>query len=99
MSALDPVPVYYRALSPQKLGRFDEAKSLLDDMVRSAAESLASSDAALPVGMPRQSPQSREIAAHYAVAIARAGLGDTDRATAEFRQVLAANPAHLGARS
>jgi tetratricopeptide (TPR) repeat protein len=90
---------YYRALALQKLGRTSEMKPLLEELIRSAAQSLNSSDAAPSMGIGRQSRQSRAVTAHYAAGLGYLGLGDSQKARQELQQVLAIDPAHVGARS
>jgi tetratricopeptide (TPR) repeat protein len=92
-AGLNPVPAYYRALALGKLGRQAEMKTALEELIRSAEQSLTGTDG------PRQPRGSRAPTAHYAIGLARCGLGETDKAKAELQAALALNPAHVGARS
>jgi tetratricopeptide (TPR) repeat protein len=93
----NPEPAYYRALALGKLGRQEEKKAALDALRRQAEQSLAAPDAAS--AGPRRRRKADAPAAHYAAGLACAGLGDAEKARAEFQAVLALNPAHVGARS
>ena len=90
---------YYRALALQKLGRTSEMKPLLEELIRSAAQSLNSTDAAPSMANGRQSRQSRAVTAHYAAGLGYLGLGDSKKPDRSCSRRLAIDPAHVGARS
>jgi tetratricopeptide (TPR) repeat protein len=96
--AMNPARAYYRALALGKLGREAERKTALEELIRSADQSLAD-PAMAAFGNARQNRNARATAAHYARGLGQAGLGETAKAKTEFEAVLAIDPAHVGARS
>jgi tetratricopeptide (TPR) repeat protein len=95
---LNPARAYYRALALGKLGRESEKRTVLEELIRSAEQSLAIPEMGA-LGNARQNRQARTVAAHYARGLAQAGLGDSVKARTELGAALALNPAHVGARS
>jgi tetratricopeptide (TPR) repeat protein len=98
MGPMNPARAYYRALALGKLGREGEKKTALEELIRSADQSLAVPEVGA-FGNARQNRQARTVAAHYARGLAQAGLGDTAKARTELEAVLSLNPAHVGARA
>jgi tetratricopeptide (TPR) repeat protein len=91
-AAMSPAPSYYRALALQKLGRADEARTVLQQLARLSVlqQELAGSSAqsgALPA------------VAHYAAGLAHLGMGEKDQARQELNEAIKLNPAYLGART
>jgi tetratricopeptide (TPR) repeat protein len=91
---------YYQALALRQLGQNDRAEPILRDLVASGASALQQSGDAADTGpaFNRQTPAARAAAAHYVTGLGYAGLGEKDKARAEFTAALAAVPAHLGAK-
>ena len=96
---MNAAQTYHRARALQKLGRTAEATPLLQELVRSALQSLQNADTAPSSGNPRQARQSRLLMGHYAAALGHIGLGQTREAKDELNQALAINPAHAGVRA
>jgi len=91
---------YYRALALRKLGRPDEAKTAFQDILTAANQALQNPAASAPgPGRGGQQRQSPLLQAHYAAALARLGMGETEQAKQELKAALAINPAHVGAKS
>lgn len=92
---------YYPALALRKLGQPDRADVIFRELVSAGETALAqSSETADPSAPPafRQSPRTRTATAHYVAGLGHAGLGDKEKARAEFTAALVAAPDHLGAK-
>jgi tetratricopeptide (TPR) repeat protein len=94
---------YYQALSLQKLGQDSQAKTVFDDLVRSAEKVLQEPlEEAVQSGGGRRrlmSPQTREATAHYLAGLGYLGLKDMERARKEFTAAVQTSPDLLGART
>ena len=87
---------YYQALARQKLGSADGVEAVFRELVASGA-AVETPDPALPAAL-RPSPRMRTATAHYLAGLGDAGLGEKEKARAEFTAALAAAPDHLGAK-
>jgi tetratricopeptide (TPR) repeat protein len=89
---------YFQALAFQKLGQSDKAGSIFNELVKAGTAAPSSADdESVPVS--RQQPANSRVAtAHYLAGLGYAGLGDKEKARAEFNAALAAQPDHLGAK-
>ena len=87
---------YYQALARQKLGSADGVEAVFRELVASGA-AVETPDPALPAAL-RPSPRMRTAPAHYLAGLGDAGLGEKEKARAEFTAALAAAPDHLGAK-
>ncbi len=103
---MNPAQSYYRALALRKLGRSDEAKAALQQLLASANQALQNPEprtgGARGGRGGRGGPQSRQsplLQAHYAAGLGHLGLGEDDQAKEELRAALAINPAHVAAKS
>ncbi|MBI5387131.1 MAG: DUF5107 domain-containing protein [Verrucomicrobia bacterium] len=90
---------YFHALALQKLNRADEAKPIFERLVKAGEEQLTKGEAADYFAKfgEKQSERVRQAGAHYLIGLGQLGLGEKAKAEAEFKQVLALHPAHLGA--
>jgi tetratricopeptide (TPR) repeat protein len=89
---------YFQALAFQKLGQSDKAGPIFNELVKAGTAAPSSADdETVPVS--RQQPANSRVAtAHYLAGLGYAGLGDKEKARAEFNAALAAQPDHLGAK-
>ncbi len=92
---------YYQALALRKLGDNARAETIFRELVAAGNAALASTseaaDGAAGPG-PRQSPRARTATAHYVTGLGLAGLGEQEKARAEFTAALADAPDNLGAK-
>jgi tetratricopeptide (TPR) repeat protein len=89
---------YFQALAYQKLGQNDKAESIFHELADAA--SATPKPAADEAASQSQPPaNARAAAAHYLAGLGSAGLGDKEKARAEFLAALAASPDHLGAKT
>jgi tetratricopeptide (TPR) repeat protein len=90
---------YFQALAFQKLGQNDKAKPIFHELVEAGTAALNSTGDDTPsFGTPQ--PANLRIAnAHYITGLGYAGLGENEKARAEFSAALAAEPDHLGAKT
>jgi tetratricopeptide (TPR) repeat protein len=92
---------YFQALAWLKLGEPDKANALFHDLVAAGTTALTTAEeepaAGSPPG-PAPSANARLTTAHYLIGLGQAGLGETEKARAEFAAALALTPDHLGAR-
>jgi tetratricopeptide (TPR) repeat protein len=89
---------YFQALAFQKLGQNEKAGPIFQELVDAgtAAPNSADDNAVPP---SRQQPANSRVATtHYLAGLGYAGLGDKEKARAEFNAALAAQPDHLGAK-
>ena len=94
-------PRYFQALAFRKLGQPDRADPIFHELVSSGTDALAAAADApdtAPAFGPPQSARTRTATAHYAAGLGYAGLGEKEKARAEFSAALAATPDHLGAK-
>jgi tetratricopeptide (TPR) repeat protein len=93
---------YYQALALRQLGQGDKADPILRELLASGAAALKQADAPETGGgfggRQGQTPRSRTAAAHYVAGLGYSGLGDKDKARAEFSAALASAPDLLGAK-
>jgi tetratricopeptide (TPR) repeat protein len=87
---------YFQALAFQKLGQKDNAETIFHELLDAGTAALkpAADDTASPAQPPAH---SRIATAHYLTGLSCAGLGEKEKARAEFTAALAALPDHLGA--
>jgi tetratricopeptide (TPR) repeat protein len=91
---------YYQALALARLGQNDRVESIYRELVSSGTAALQQASAP-DTGSPafaRQTPRARMAAAHYVAGLGYSGLGDKDKARAEFSAALASAPDLLGAK-
>ena len=89
---------YFRALAYRKLGQDDQATAIFRELVKVGSQGQPDPEAeSAPPSGARQSARTRLAAVHYVAGLGHLGLGETEQATAEFKQALAASPDHLGA--
>ena len=91
---------YYKALSLRDLGREQEAAKVLDEIAAIGQRALASGG---PVNIyakfgQRGGRNARLAQAHYVVALALLGRGETRQARRELEAALKLNPNHTAAR-
>ncbi|HWA09745.1 MAG TPA: DUF5107 domain-containing protein [Opitutaceae bacterium] len=93
---------YYQALALRRLGQDDKAEPILRELVASGAAALKQADAPDTGGgfggRAAATPRSRAAAAHYVSGLGYSGLGEKDKARAEFSAALASAPDLLGAK-
>lgn len=92
---------YYQALALRQLGQPEKAEPILRELLASGAAALKQADApeAGPGfgGRQAQTPRSRSASAHYVAGLGYSGLGEKEKARAEFSAALASSPDLLGA--
>ena len=89
---------YFQALAFQKLGQHDRAESIFHELVDAGTAALKpSSDDTPSFGQP-QSANMRAANAHYITGLGYAGLGENEKARAEFTAALAVAPDHLASK-
>jgi tetratricopeptide (TPR) repeat protein len=89
---------YFQALAFQKLGQNDKAEPIFRELVDAGTAAPNPADEET-VPSSRQQPASSRIATtHYLAGLGHAGLGEKEKARAEFSAALAASPDHLGAK-
>ena len=88
---------YYQALAQQKLGQNGPAEVIFRELVTAGNEALKST--VDKTDGERQQQQARLALAHYIIGLGHAGLGEKEKARAEFSAALLASPDHLGAKS
>ena len=82
-----------------KLGRNEEAETILKNLLDSANRSMGRGSGEGPGAFgERQSPRARLASAHYLAGLAHLGLGETAMAKNEFTATLEATPDSLGAK-
>jgi tetratricopeptide (TPR) repeat protein len=88
---------YFRALALQKLGQNEKAKPIFQELVDAGTAALkpAADDTTSAVSQPAN---LRTATAHYLRGLGQAGLGEKEKAQAEFNAALMAQPDHLGAK-
>jgi tetratricopeptide (TPR) repeat protein len=90
---------YFQALAFQKLGQNDKAEPIFHELIDAGTAALNSTGDDTPsFGMP-QPANLRTANAHYITGLGYAGLGESEKARAEFFAALAAEPDHLGAKT
>jgi tetratricopeptide (TPR) repeat protein len=91
---------YYRAMALQKVDRADEAKPILESLVKQGQELQTSEPADYFAKFgERRAERVRKADAHYLSGLGNLGLGNKAEAEAEFKKALELHPAHLGALS
>ena len=88
---------YFQALAFQKLGQNDKAETIFHELVVAGTAGLKSADDNTASFSP-QPANLRTANAHYITGLGYAGLGEKEKARAEFSVALAASPDHLGAK-
>ncbi|SPE52249.1 hypothetical protein SBV1_1480039 [Verrucomicrobia bacterium] len=94
--------MYYQALARQKLGEEKQASKILEDLVSVAESSLKSADHRRePSGSANDLRRfaEREAQAHCLCGLGHLGLGEEEKAKAEFEAALQAEPDFLPART
>jgi tetratricopeptide (TPR) repeat protein len=91
-------PVYFQALALRKLGQNDRADAGFRELVEAGEAALAASDSAEKQSGDALSPRVRTATANYIAGLGYAGLGETEKARANFDAALAAMPDHFGSR-
>jgi tetratricopeptide (TPR) repeat protein len=88
---------YFQALAFQKLGQGEKAGPIFQELVDAGTAALkpAADDTASSVTQPAN---LRIATAHYLSGLGHAGLGEKEKAQAEFNAALVAEPDHLGAK-
>jgi tetratricopeptide (TPR) repeat protein len=90
---------YYQALAQQKLGQSEPAAVIFRELVNATGQTKPSPEPGSPASRARQNQRSRQAAAHYAAGLGYAGLGEKEKARAEFSAALRTAPDHLGAKT
>jgi tetratricopeptide (TPR) repeat protein len=90
---------YFQALAFQKLGQNDKAGPVFLELVDAGAAALKPSENETVSPSSQQPANSRIATAHYLAGLGHAGLGEKEKARAEFNAALAAAPDHLGAKT
>jgi tetratricopeptide (TPR) repeat protein len=85
---------YFQALAFQKLGQNDKAEPIFQELVDAGTAALNSNGDDTPSFSP-QPANLRTANAHYLAGLGYAGLGENEKARAEFSAALAAAPDHL----
>jgi len=88
---------YFQALAFQKLGQNDKAEAIFRELVDAGTAALQPSGDDTPSFGPPQPANLRIANAHYIAGLGYAGLGEKEKARAEFSAALASSPDHLGA--
>jgi hypothetical protein len=91
---------YYQALARQKLGSADGVQVVFRELVTSGTAVLTAAETpnpAIPAAL-QLSPRMRTATAHYVCGLGYAGLGEKEKARAEFAAALATAPDYLGAK-
>jgi tetratricopeptide (TPR) repeat protein len=88
---------YFQALAFQKLGQNDKAEAIFHELVDAGTAALKSTGDDTTAFSP-QPLNLRTATAHYITGLGYAGLGEREKARAEFSAALAASPDHLGAK-
>jgi tetratricopeptide (TPR) repeat protein len=90
---------YFQALALRKLGQNDRAEAALRDLVAAGEGALAATDeSAEKQPGDGLSPRVRTATANYISGLGHAGLGETEKARANFNAALTAVPDHFGAK-
>jgi tetratricopeptide (TPR) repeat protein len=91
---------YFQALAFQKLGQNETAEVIFHELVDAGTAALNSTgdDTGSASSFTRQPANSRTATAHYVTGLGDAGLGEKEKARAEFSAALADSPDHLGAK-
>jgi tetratricopeptide (TPR) repeat protein len=101
--ALDrQVETYYQALANRKLGQTADADSALRGLLETANRAIESGSAAAPppeTPGERPSPRAQSALAHYVSGLSLLGLGQPDKAKAQFELALQSSPDFLGAKT
>lgn len=95
-----PEARFYQALCRRKLGETEPAEGIFTQLVERGTQELArgeSSDFFAKFG-EQETRQTRAAAAHYTLGLGRLGLGDGERAHAEFEQAVRLNRSHVWAK-
>jgi tetratricopeptide (TPR) repeat protein len=87
----------FQALAFQKLGHNDKAEAIFHELVDAGTAALKSTGDDT-VSFSPQPANLRTANAHYITGLGYAGLGEKEKARAEFSAALAASPDHLGAK-
>ena len=88
---------YFQALAFQKLGQNDKAEPIFHELVDAGTAALNSAGDDTASFSP-QPANLRTANAHYIIGLGHAGLGEKEKARAEFSAALAVAPDHLGAK-
>lgn len=86
--------IYYQGLALQELGRNSESEELFRKML-DAVLNRSGESAFFNQFEGGQTSESRRAAGHYQMGLAWEGLGDKDKARAEFTETLKINPGHI----
>lgn len=90
---------YFQALSLRKLGQNDRAEAALRELVTTGEGALASTDeSAEKQPGDTLTPRIRNATANYIAGLGHAGLGETEKARANFNAALTAMPDHFGSK-
>ncbi|HWI58806.1 MAG TPA: hypothetical protein VNZ22_16390, partial [Bacillota bacterium] len=90
------VQTYFQALAQRKLGQNAAAETTLRGLLEAATQALNGEPAP---ASKRSTPQARLALAHYVAGLAHLGLGDQEKAKAEFALALQAAPDTLGPKA
>ncbi len=93
---------YYQALSLQRLGQRDQAKTIFDDLLKSASRALGQASAKIdPTASfgEQQAQRFRLATAHYIAGLGHLGLDEKEKAKEEMARAIEVSPDHLGART
>jgi tetratricopeptide (TPR) repeat protein len=91
---------YYRALSLQKLGQEDEAKTIFRSLLETGQSAISQPPSAVARPRPGQMfPRTRLAKAHFAAALGYFGLNDQERAKAEMKAARDTSPDLVIARA
>jgi len=88
---------YFQALAFQKLGQNGKAEAIFHELVDAGTAALKSAGDDM-ASFSTQPANSRTATAHYITGLGHAGLGEREKARAEFSAALEASPDHLGAK-
>jgi tetratricopeptide (TPR) repeat protein len=89
---------YFQALAFQKLGQNDKAQSIFRELVDAGTAGLNPSGDDTSSSYNQPPANSRAATAHYLTGLGYAGLGEKEKARAEFTAALAASPDYLAAK-
>ncbi|HEX2967458.1 MAG TPA: DUF5107 domain-containing protein [Bacteroidales bacterium] len=96
MEGADREFLYYKGMALNELKRNDESKKLFNDMIASVQGRSGTGFFTQFEG--GQSGEARMATNHYLLGLAYEGLGDMQKAKAEFEETLKINPGHIWSR-